>query len=62
MEEKKDEHSFILRINEELWNRFIVKLPESISINEKIVSLIRDWVLNYEYILRKEDIHDDSKK
>lgn len=62
MEEKKDEHSFVLRINEELWNRFIVKLPESISINEKIVSLIRDWVLNYEYVLRKEDVHDDSKK
>lgn len=50
-----NEHKFLLRINSELWERFVGTLPVSISANEKIVSMIRDFVIDYERIVGERD-------
>ena len=55
-----DEHKFLLRVDVELWKRVLDTLPLSISANEKIVSLIRDFVIDYERIVGGG--HENTKK
>lgn len=60
-EEKKNDHEFLLRVPEDMWQRLVATLPVSISANEKINTLIRDFVLEYEYVL-KGNRHDSKKR
>jgi len=48
---EKAVHSFVLRVDTELWDRFLQILPLSVSINESIVQLIYKYVCEYERVL-----------
>ena len=61
-ENEEKEHKFMLRIDKFLWERFTEKLPVGISANEKIISLIRDWVLEYEYIIGEKNDENTKKR
>ena len=59
--ENENEHKFVLRIGKDVWDRFVLTLPDSISANDKIVSFITDFVLEYEYIIRGKK-YEDTKQ
>jgi hypothetical protein len=65
MEGDKDDngmHRITLRIDKELWDRFVEKLPVGISINEKIVTLVRNWIVEYENAISRGRINDKSEE
>jgi hypothetical protein len=61
-QENDNEHKFLLRIDEDLWKRFIDKLPVSISANQKVVDMIFDFVVKYELVMGDYDDKNTKKR
>lgn len=58
---EKPERKFLLQINENIWKRFVLTLPENTSANEKIEKLITDYLIEYEKAMRDTEAEKKTK-
>jgi regulator of sirC expression with transglutaminase-like and TPR domain len=61
--EKKDDenyHSFLLRIEKDLWDEFLKEIPMSMTATDKIKEFIRTFVNEQRFFKNEDD--DNAKK